>query len=189
MTASRGTSSKAPVSSPRPLSAERRHARFSKKIKATRNEFPQLRPPGVSTSVPSVAWDSLQAPCTPSCLFSLPSFPGTHHLLFLSASLERFWVVSVWWWLIFVQVKYSCPIFLNLFYLTSCFTDSFFVCLFFNLFWLLAVACRIFSCDTWTLSWGMWDLVPWPGIEPVLQHWELRVLSTGPPGLPLYNLL
>ena len=92
MTASRGTSSKAPVSSPRPLSAERRHARFSKKIKATRNEFPQLRPPGVSTSVPSVAWDSLQAPCTPSCLFSLPPFPGTHHLLFLSP----FWRDSEW---------------------------------------------------------------------------------------------
>ena len=46
-------SSKAPVSSPRPLSAARRHARFSKKIKATRSEFPQLWPPGVSTSVPT----------------------------------------------------------------------------------------------------------------------------------------
>ena len=53
MTASRGTSSKAPVSSPRPLSAARRHARFSKKIKATRSEFPQLWPPGVYTSVPT----------------------------------------------------------------------------------------------------------------------------------------
>ena len=45
-------------------------------------------------------------------VFSLPPFPGPHHLLFLSESLERFWVVSVWWWLIFVQVKYSCAIFL-----------------------------------------------------------------------------
>ena len=52
-TASRSTSSKAPVSSPRPLSAERHHARFSKKIKATRSEFPQLWPPGVYTSVPT----------------------------------------------------------------------------------------------------------------------------------------
>ena len=53
-TASRGTfSSKVPVSSQLPLSAERRHASFSKKTKTTRNEFPQLRPPGVSTSVPT----------------------------------------------------------------------------------------------------------------------------------------
>ena len=34
---------------------------------------------------------------------------------------------------------------------------------------------RIFSC-------GIWDLVPWPGIEPRPLHWELRVLATGPPG-------
>ena len=46
-------SSKVPVSSQLPLSAERRHARFSKKIKATRSEFPQLWPPGVYTSVPT----------------------------------------------------------------------------------------------------------------------------------------
>ena len=53
-TASCGTfSSKVTVSSQIPLSAERCHARFSKKIKATRSEFPQLRPPGVSMSVPT----------------------------------------------------------------------------------------------------------------------------------------
>ena len=23
-----------------------------------------------------------------------------------------------------------------------------------------------FSCSMWTLSWGMWDLVPWPEIKP-----------------------
>ena len=28
---------------------------------------------------------------------------------------------------------------------------------------------------------GMWDLVPWPGIEPGPLHWEHRVLTTGPP--------
>ena len=28
------------------------------------------------------------------------------------------------------------------------------------------VPCRIFSCSIWTLSCGMWDLIPWPGIEP-----------------------
>ena len=30
----------------------------------------------------------------------------------------------------------------------------------------LLVACGIFSCSMQTLSWSMWDLVPWPGIEP-----------------------
>jgi len=57
-----------------------------------------------------------------------------------------------------------------------------FVC--FNLCQLLAVACRIFSCDTWTLSCGMWDLVPWPEIEPMppalgaqsLNHWTTRAV-------------
>ena len=29
------------------------------------------------------------------------------------------------------------------------------------------VACRIFSC-------GMWDLVPWPEIEPMLSIWSTR---------------
>ena len=46
---------------------------------------------------------------------------------------------------------------------------------FISLFQILVVACRIFSC-------GMWDLVPWPGIEhrpPVLgmcsfNHWTTR---------------
>ena len=32
----------------------------------------------------------------------------------------------------------------------------------------------------WDLSCGMWDLVPWPGIEP--GHWDHGVLVTGPPG-------
>ena len=34
-----------------------------------------------------------------------------------------------------------------------------------------------FSCGMWTLSWGMWGLVPWPGIEPgtlALGLWSLR---------------
>ena len=32
----------------------------------------------------------------------------------------------------------------------------------------------------WDLSCSMWDLVPWPQIEP--EHWDHRVLVTGPPG-------
>ena len=26
---------------------------------------------------------------------------------------------------------------------------------------------KIFTCGMWTLSWGVWDLVPWPEFEPV----------------------
>ena len=32
--------------------------------------------------------------------------------------------------------------------------------------WVLVTACRIFSCSMRTLNCNMWDLVPWPGIEP-----------------------
>ena len=31
------------------------------------------------------------------------------------------------------------------------------------------------------LSCGVWDLVPWPGIEPTPLHWECRFLAIGPP--------
>ena len=41
---------------------------------------------------------------------------------------------------------------------------------------------EIFSCSMQTLSCGMWDLVPWPGIKPrppalgawSLSHWTTR---------------
>ena len=47
---------------------------------------------------------------------------------------------------------------------------------------LLVVACGIFSCGMQTLSCGMRDLVPWPGVEPrppalgawSLSHWTIR---------------
>ena len=47
----------------------------------------------------------------------------------------------------------------------------------------LVTTCRIFSC-------GIWDLVPWPEIEPNYPpprppHWECEVLATGPPGKSL----
>ena len=42
--------------------------------------------------------------------------------------------------------------------------------------------CGIFSCGMWTLGWSMWDLVPWPGIEPRPPALgECGVLATGPP--------
>ena len=47
--------------------------------------------------------------------------------------------------------------------------------LFIWLHWALVAACRIFGC-------GMWDLIPWPGVEPgppalgmqSLSHWTTR---------------
>ena len=47
---------------------------------------------------------------------------------------------------------------------------------------LIIAACGIFSYSMRTLSCGMWNLVPWPGIEPrppALGAWGL---ATGPPG-------
>ena len=50
-----------------------------------------------------------------------------------------------------------------------------FIYLFIWLCWVLVSG--IFWC-------GMWDLVPWQGIEPGSLHWEHRVLATGPRGSP-----
>ena len=57
--------------------------------------------------------------------------------------------------------------------------------LFIWLCWILVVTCRIFSCSMRTLSYGTWDLDPWPGIEPQLgslSHWTIREV---PPTFPL----
>ena len=44
------------------------------------------------------------------------------------------------------------------------------------------IVCEIFSCSVWTLSCGMWDLVPQPGIKPrppALGAWTLVHWTTG----------
>ena len=54
----------------------------------------------------------------------------------------------------------------------------FYYCLFIWLCWVLVVACWVFSCS-------MWNLVPWPGIEPgpsameaqSLSHWPTREVT------------
>ena len=51
--------------------------------------------------------------------------------------------------------------------------------------WVLVATCRIFSCSMRTLSYGMWDLDPWPGIEPQSLLWAREVLATGLPRKPL----
>ena len=73
-----------------------------------------------------------------------------------------------------------------------------FIYLFIWLHWILVAAsrssfflatCRIFSWVMWTLSFGMWDLVPWPGIRLGALHWECRVWATGSPTLaPLLKI-
>ena len=35
------------------------------------------------------------------------------------------------------------------------------------------------SCSMWTLGWGMWDLVPWPGIKPMPPALGVGVLAPG----------
>ena len=50
----------------------------------------------------------------------------------------------------------------------------------------LVAACRMVSCSVQTLSWGLWNLVPQPGIEPrppklgvqSLNHWTTREVPT-----------
>ena len=43
----------------------------------------------------------------------------------------------------------------------------------------------LFILSAQGLSCNMWDLVPWPGVEPRPLHWEHGVLATGPPGKSL----
>ena len=54
--------------------------------------------------------------------------------------------------------------------------------LFIWLRWVLVAAYGTFSCSLQTLSCGMWDLAPWPGIEPTLgaqclSHWTTGEVS------------
>ena len=48
------------------------------------------------------------------------------------------------------------------------------VCIWLHL--VLVAACRIFSWGMQTLRCGMWDLVPWPGIEPTPLAWGAQSL-------------
>ena len=47
------------------------------------------------------------------------------------------------------------------------------------LFTYLALPCHCWGMQT--LSYCLWDLVPWPGIKPGTLYWELGVLAAGPP--------
>ena len=54
--------------------------------------------------------------------------------------------------------------------------------LFIWLYWVLVLVYGIFSCGMRTLSWGMSDLVAWPGIKPsstALGVWSLSHWNTG----------
>lgn len=61
------------------------------------------------------------------------------------------------------------------------FSFCFFKYLFAWLQRVLVTALRIFSCSLRTLSWGMWNLIPCPGIEaqpPALGAWSLSQWTT-----------
>ena len=47
-------------------------------------------------------------------------------------------------------------------------------------FFLISLFCCIFSFGMQTLHCDLWDLVPWPGIEPGLPALGVQSLSTGP---------
>ena len=53
----------------------------------------------------------------------------------------------------------------------------------------LVGAWRIFSCCMWTLSCGLWDLVPWPRIEPRPLHWEHSLTRWTAREVPSFSLL
>ena len=47
-------------------------------------------------------------------------------------------------------------------------------CFHFPLFWL----CRVLGVACWMFSCGMWNLVPWPGLNPRPLHWTTREIPT-----------
>ena len=51
--------------------------------------------------------------------------------------------------------------------------------LFIWLYWVIVLVCGFFSCGMRTLSWGMWDLVAWPGITPSSTVWSVSHWNTG----------
>ena len=118
-----------------------------------------------------------------------------------------FWFVFLWWLAMVSIFSYasrpsSFPLWKNVYsvlllisktYL-SLMKDNFFTFHLFNIYFYLTVVPGLshstqdrFSCGSWTLSRSMWDLVPWPGMEPrapalgpqSLSHWNSRkVLSS-----------
>ena len=81
---------------------------------------------------------------------------------------------------LFIVIVTGVSWYLTIFFLQYLF--SFYLCI-----WLcqvLVATWRIFSCGLWTPS--MWDLVPWPGIEPgppalgaqSISHWTTRAVPT-----------
>ena len=99
-------------------------------------------------------------------------------LLFIpSSSLGRFRVFLSSPRLLSVFLLISIPVGMK-WYLTVDSWQSVHLCL----CQVLAVACSMFSCCTQTLRCGMWDLLPWTGIEPGPPAMGAQSLTTGPPG-------
>ena len=79
---------------------------------------------------------------------------------------------------------FICPAHLFFIYNILCYLFFFIFILFIWLHQILVAALGwdFHSCNMQILAWGMWDLVPWPGIELHPRYWEYEVLATEPPG-------
>ena len=73
-----------------------------------------------------------------------------------------------------------------------CIASSLFFLIFIWLPRVLVVACGIFNYVMWTLRCCIWDLIPWPGMEPrppALGAWSLSPWTTGEVPIALSLLL
>ena len=58
----------------------------------------------------------------------------------------------------------------------------------YSFIWLCQVLVAAHRIFFFFFSYGMWDLVPQPGLNPSSLHWEHGVLATGPQGSPSHIL-
>ena len=97
-------------------------------------------------------------------------------------------VAQLWTWLLGFTLFWACYLFICLFVCLFVWLGRVLVeaCwIFVAAYGILVTACGIFSCGMRTLTCSMWDLVPWPGIEPgpsalgawSLSHWTTREVS------------
>ena len=87
----------------------------------------------------------------------------------------RCWTVNAFLHLLICSCSFSLDV--DVVGYVNCFSDKLFIWL----CWFLNVTLRISHSSLWTLSCGMWDLVPWPGIEPglpALGVWSLSLWAT-----------
>ena len=111
-------------------------------------------------------------------------------LLFPFTSLLFFWITA--WTLAFFKIQFNPVIITNYQYYLWCLNFPFVTCESPSLciscylfFFLIFIYLAVLGC-----SFSLWDLVPWPGIEPRPLHWDQPSLSPWKPGKsPSYRLI